>query len=90
MGLGAGEGAINIFYEAFTHGALFPTTPLPAPAPPRDLRGKVLLTSTETGPWGSARSLQILRYSVTALVVTFVGRTPCEDSLMWLSERTYI
>lgn len=62
MGLGAGEGAINIFYEAFTHGALFPTTPLPDASTPHELRGKVLLTSSETGPWDSARSLQILRY----------------------------
>lgn len=62
MDLGAGEGAINIFYEAFTHGALFPATPLPAASTPRDLRGKVPLTSTETGPWDSAHSLQTLQY----------------------------
>lgn len=63
MGLGTGEGAINMFYEAFTYVAVFPTTPLPVASTPCDLKGKLLLTSTETGPWDSARLLQIPQYS---------------------------
>lgn len=62
MGLGAGEGAINLFDKAFAHGALFPTIPLPTTSTPRDLGGKGLLTSTETGFWDSVHSLQILRH----------------------------
>ena len=62
VGLGIVEGAINTFYKAFTHNALFTTTPLPPIYLPCDLRGKRPLTSTEAGLLGQhVRSLHVLR-----------------------------
>lgn len=84
MGLGIGEQAIyrqtDFFF--FNKEPLFITTPLPAVYFPCDLRGKLLLTRTETG---------LLRHSVHSLrpckafmppplVVTCVGKTRNQDT----------
>lgn len=68
-GLGAGEEAVNVFYEGFTHEALFQTTPPSVIYIPCDPRGKALLTGGETGLLGTVHVLTTGRRAHSFLAV---------------------